>query len=620
VLKEKISLDAFDDIEIVAQSPYSTLYKGTWHSSDTQIVIKVWPTAQVSSEHIHKRIRDEVSALQQVKHPHILPVLDVVIVEQGVALSYEFAPYGSLNTLIEDEPLPLEKALSVIRQIGLGLQAAHEHGIIHGNLAPDNIVFLTKERLALTNFYFKSIVATIKNYIGDRNGTSYKYMAPEQFKGICDEKTDQYALGCLAYQLLTARLPFSGSARATMQQKHMTAKPQSLRSINSEVPEHVESAILRALEKDSAQRYSNIQAFLDALTVTEEVPDIAVVEIENILDTAVPQNEEILLFDASFASEPTEAVEIIAQTTFTHSEEHEDPISTTLVPQSPVFLEEVTQKKRKSFRVLLPIALSFMIIALLLSYTLLNSGLFSPHGSRSSITSHLYPTPPAASTVATTSVADRPMATSVSQPSPTAQIAATPSVVQKAEAPSDKQKTVIVANSDVQSTKPIVPLPHQSQEPAIVITPTAVVIVSSNAQKAASGSGGSTSGAAAGSGGSTSGAASGSGGSASGAAPESGGSASEIVTPIFECAQPQGSNGFLFKFGYINNNSSAVTIPVGGNNSLQPSSLNGQQPTVFSPGRQRAVLQINVQGNSSVTWSLGGSSVTSSTSNATSSC
>ncbi len=140
--------------------------------------------------------------------------------------------------------------------------------------------------MKLGEFLVRGVLASIQDYqhILDENVPRCLYMAPEQFHGKLDAKTDQYALGCLAYVLLTGRVPFAGSARATLLQKHERDEPQALTAINPAVPAHIEEAVLRSLAKIPDKRYSSVQAFLEAL----DIPGEKVLADQNTVKQAVP--------------------------------------------------------------------------------------------------------------------------------------------------------------------------------------------------------------------------------------------------------------------------------------------------------------------------------------------
>lgn len=255
------------------RSQYSVLCQGKKSATGQEVLLKLWLTAQVDSEKKQARVREEVAALQALNHPHLLPLLEVQVDAQKVFLVCEAAPSGSLNGRLKQkngEAFPLDETLQVIGQTGQALQELHAHGIVHGNLTPQAIFFSGSGQVKLGEVLIRSVLASIQDYqhILDENVPHCFYMAPERFRGRIDTKTDQYALGCLAYVLLTGCVPFSGSARATLLQKHLRDQPRALTALNPTVPVHIEATVLRSLAKNPKKRYSSVQAFLEALDVS----------------------------------------------------------------------------------------------------------------------------------------------------------------------------------------------------------------------------------------------------------------------------------------------------------------------------------------------------------------
>lgn len=257
------------------RSQYSVLCLGKMPATGRRVLLKLWLTAQVQSREERARIREEVSHLQHLEHPHLLSVLDVRADAQKVFLVSEYAPAGSLNERLGREgerALTIDEALHIVGQVGQALQELHTHGIIHGNLTPQAVFFSEPGQVKLGEFLIRSVLVNIQDYqhMLDENPPRCLYMAPEQFHGTLSPLTDQYALACLAYVLLTGRVPFAGSARSTLLQKHQRDEPPDLSAVNPAVPDYVEAAVLKALAKDPAERHRDIQTFMDALDVSGE--------------------------------------------------------------------------------------------------------------------------------------------------------------------------------------------------------------------------------------------------------------------------------------------------------------------------------------------------------------
>lgn len=261
---------AYQKEELIEQSMYSTLFVGKKGDARQAVLVRHWPTAHAVTPEEQTRIQTEVAALRAVRHPHLLPVLEVSATSQGIFLLSVQTPGGVLSTHLARHfarPLPQAEALLLISQVGQALAALHQQGIIHSNLSPHAIFFDTPEHAYLGECRLAGILACIPDYQPalDEGTPRCWYMAPEEFSGVSDASTDQYALGCLAYQLFTGRVPFAGSARATLRQKHLQDQPRPLSDLNPALPAPLADAVLKALAKQPAERYATVQAFLDVL-------------------------------------------------------------------------------------------------------------------------------------------------------------------------------------------------------------------------------------------------------------------------------------------------------------------------------------------------------------------
>jgi len=216
----------------------------------------------------------EAELLEMLKHPHILPILDVGIQDGFPYLVTEYCPEGSLHQRLKRQhphPLPVEEASTILTQVGQALQYVHEQGVEHHHLKPEDILFNTKGEALLADFGIEKMSKTIgwQVTIGPSSSAPL-YAAPELVHGTASKEGDQYALGCIAYELFTGRRPFTTDYIVDEVLKHMTEQPIAPRQLNPQLPVHIEQAILTAMAKEREARHADVATFITALQKTAQ--------------------------------------------------------------------------------------------------------------------------------------------------------------------------------------------------------------------------------------------------------------------------------------------------------------------------------------------------------------
>ncbi|MEQ1692800.1 MAG: protein kinase, partial [Gemmatimonas sp.] len=217
-----------------------------------------------------ERFLSEIRTTASLQHPHLLPLFD-----SGAAdgLLYYVMPFVEGNTLragmLAQPQQPVEETVRLITAVAGALDFAHARGIVHRDLKPENIL-LQAGQPVIADFGIALAVAQAGNERITETGLSLgtpHYMSPEQAAGThtVDARADQYALGAIAYELLMGEPPHTGPSTQAIIARLMTETPRSIRTTRPAVPQGVEAAILRALEKAPADRFSSCGAFAEAL-------------------------------------------------------------------------------------------------------------------------------------------------------------------------------------------------------------------------------------------------------------------------------------------------------------------------------------------------------------------
>ena len=223
-----------------------------------------------------ERFLREIEIAAALQHPHILPLFDSG--EAGGLLWYVM-PYAEGESvrqrMAREGQLPLDDALRITREAGSGLQYAHQHGVIHRDVKPENVM-LTAGQAVVTDFGIARALQAAGGESLTLTGVvvgTPQYMSPEQSAGgAVDGRSDQYSLACTLYEMLVGQPPFTGTSAQAVMARHSLDPVPGVRVVRQSVPPHVEAAVLRAMAKAPVDRFPSIQQFLDALAAPPALP------------------------------------------------------------------------------------------------------------------------------------------------------------------------------------------------------------------------------------------------------------------------------------------------------------------------------------------------------------
>jgi serine/threonine protein kinase len=195
----------------IGSGGFARVYRGEHLLLKERIVAIKFLHTYLSSPEEGARFLQEAGMLETLRHHHILLIYDVGIDQGFPYLVAEYAPNGSLRDRLKQSaphPLPTEDVVRILSQVGQALRFAHQHHIIHRDLKPENILFNREGEALLADFGIATTLTSASFRSAHITGTP-SYMAPEQFAGTVCKESDQYALGCIGYELVTGHPPFS---------------------------------------------------------------------------------------------------------------------------------------------------------------------------------------------------------------------------------------------------------------------------------------------------------------------------------------------------------------------------------------------------------------------------
>ena len=261
------TLGKYQIIEQLGEGGMATVYKAFDPSLERFVAIKVIRMANQVDPLFLGRFQREAKALAKLDHPYILKVLDYGE-ENGVPyLVMPFVAHGTLKQYTQSR-LPYDQAIAIILPIADALSYAHKRKIIHRDIKPANILFGESGEPLLSDFGIAKILdageQTQLTSTGFGIGTP-AYMAPEQWNGAADERTDIYALGVVLYELITSRCPYQAETPAAILIKQSQDPLPRPKSFAPDLPDNMEAIIFKALAKDPALRFQTMQEFIYAM-------------------------------------------------------------------------------------------------------------------------------------------------------------------------------------------------------------------------------------------------------------------------------------------------------------------------------------------------------------------
>jgi serine/threonine protein kinase/tetratricopeptide (TPR) repeat protein len=267
--KMRTDFGDYELLEEIGRGGQGVVYRAHQKSLNRTVALKVIGLGPWATEAHLKRFRREAEAAASLEHPGIVPIHEVGERDGSCYFSMKFVEGGQLDEVVRREPLPIRRAVELIAKVARTVHYAHEHGILHRDIKPGNILLDVKGEPHLTDFGLARLVEAESTITGtlDVLGTP-SYMAPEQAVGNnakLTSATDVYGLGAVLYQLLTGQPPFAGGTTYETVKLLLEIEPRQPRLLNPKVDRDLSAICLKCLEKDPKRRYSSALALVEDL-------------------------------------------------------------------------------------------------------------------------------------------------------------------------------------------------------------------------------------------------------------------------------------------------------------------------------------------------------------------
>jgi eukaryotic-like serine/threonine-protein kinase len=271
---------------LIGAGGMATVHEAEDTALGRRVAIKVLQPQYAADSAFVARFDREARAIAALNHPGIVQVYDVGNDGGTAYIVEEFVDGHPLKELLRGGPLPTDRIIDVGVQVAKALDYAHQAGVVHRDVKPQNILVSPRGQAKLVDFGIAATPGSLGSTdSGSLFGTAH-YLAPEQAQGQPTSRaTDVYSLGVVLYEMATGRPPFEGQTALEIANKHVSEAPEPPSLANSTVPPRLEQAILRALSKEPSRRQSTGAELARELLQADELLDRPTMQIERAAPT-----------------------------------------------------------------------------------------------------------------------------------------------------------------------------------------------------------------------------------------------------------------------------------------------------------------------------------------------
>ncbi|MGN0593836.1 MAG: Stk1 family PASTA domain-containing Ser/Thr kinase [Hominimerdicola sp.] len=249
----------YEITELIGVGGMADVYKAIDVMENRTVAVKILKPEFAGNEEFLRRFRNESKAIAVLSHPNIVKIYDVGFTDEIQFIVMEYIDGITLKEFIDQQGvLKWKNALHFITQILRALQHAHDKGIVHRDIKPQNIMLFTDGTIKVMDFGIARFSRIDGKTLSDKTIGSVHYISPEQARGdMTDERSDIYSVGVMLYEMLTGRKPFDGENPVAIALKHMQETAVPPREIMPSIPEALEEIVLHAMERNPSRRYQS---------------------------------------------------------------------------------------------------------------------------------------------------------------------------------------------------------------------------------------------------------------------------------------------------------------------------------------------------------------------------
>jgi eukaryotic-like serine/threonine-protein kinase len=249
--------------ELVGSGGMSSVYRARDKLLERTVALKILHEQFTRDDAYVERFRREARAVAQLAHPNIVTVIDRGEQDGRQFIVFEYVDGMNLKELLDQEgPLDPREAIELSLQVARALAFAHENGLVHRDVKPQNVLIDADGRAKVTDFGIAHALDVDGMTITGTIMGSSNYIAPEQARGEpVDEQSDIYSLGCVLYELLTGDVPFDGDNFVAVAMRHVNDPVPTVGEVRRDVPPHLDWTVERAMAKDNDERFASMSEF-----------------------------------------------------------------------------------------------------------------------------------------------------------------------------------------------------------------------------------------------------------------------------------------------------------------------------------------------------------------------
>lgn len=266
----------YELLELIGVGGMADIYKARDITEDRIVAVKILKNEFVGSEDFIRRFRNESKAIALLSHPNIVKIYDVGFTEKLQFIVMEYIDGITLTEYISKQGvLKWKDVVHFAMQILKALQHAHDRGIVHRDIKPQNVMLLSDGTIKVMDFGIARFNRETDKTISEKAIGSVHYISPEQARGeVTDERSDIYSVGIMLYEMLTGKKPFDGDSPVAIALMHMQSNAKKMSELNNSIPEGLEEITEKAMQKEPSKRYQTAGEMMKDIEEFKQNPSI----------------------------------------------------------------------------------------------------------------------------------------------------------------------------------------------------------------------------------------------------------------------------------------------------------------------------------------------------------